>query len=513
MSLQSAAQAVLGPTDEMPQTMEVESSVLEPLNISDNTARFVLENVGILSKDSVLQFQLTVPTAQSGKAFLPVGAGIYGLIKSAVLRVGARRICDINSLGFYKSMTHSYDTPSYRTNRTRILKGINSTLLPTPVGPTDKNAGKFIPAGSQLEYENQANLPADIALTDSHLTTPCWSLFLRDLFPILNSIELPLFLLKDEIAIDLVFNTQLAADVAANGVGTLCCFSPPALATCSLYKPSCRLFLDTILYSNERMELIQQSVNAQQGMSLPYTDVIQNVASIPRLSVRANANDVVNSGPVINQVPISGFRAKNILWAYTLPDRATHITSGTAIPPPAERFYNPLLGKYALTAYHKDATWDMRVNDRLIFPQPVTSATIKAAEAETVYGSPVWLNQALWSYNAVSEKEGRYATTAPLCPDLSFNLWSDGDLNAEELQGQLSFNAVNLSNGWGDDDDDFTLIQEKPVEVLHNDLPTAPEDNCVRTVYYFCEVVKYFSVKGGAVDIQQGPAVMMPVAA
>ena len=122
---------ILGKTEDIPATMRVESSTLEPITITDTHARFVFENKGILSRDTVLQFQLT----QSGTdpAFLPIGCGIYSLIKRATLRVGAKRITEISDLAFYRTMTHAYNTPSYRANYLRFMKGINNTLVPTQV--------------------------------------------------------------------------------------------------------------------------------------------------------------------------------------------------------------------------------------------------------------------------------------------------------------------------------------------------------------------------------------------
>ena len=154
--MERPADNVLSKTEDIPATMRVESSTLEPITINSTNARFVFENKGILSKDTVLQFQLTVPTAQSGKAFLPIGAGIYSLIKKAVLRVGAKRICDMNDLAYYRTMTHCYDTPSYRSNYTRIMKGINNTLAHNQVASTVANpnadVGKFQP--SAVKYDD-----------------------------------------------------------------------------------------------------------------------------------------------------------------------------------------------------------------------------------------------------------------------------------------------------------------------------------------------------------------------
>ena len=504
---------VLGETDDSPPVMEVASSVVEPIIITDTQARWVLENKGILSRDSCIQLQLLVPDAQDKLGFLPVGSGIYSLIKTAVLRIGARRINTIQDLAFLKTMTHAYDTPSYRTNVTRILKGINTSMIPANVEPAGLIGGMFVPAGGDLNAEGEQIQDSQMRLRSTPELTPSWSIKLSELFPILNDIELPLFLLKDEVAIDLTFRTQSATD-GPNGTGSICCFEPKVgpptmvLATCKLDKPNVLLFLDTIYYSNERMEQEAERVNAKNGLYLNYTDVIQNVANLPALpAINIGTETEMSTQQKVSQVPLSGFRVKNLFWCYNAGDRQP-VTTNPVTATTDYRYYNPLLGKYSMMGYKKDDTWDLRVNDVLQFPQPVTSATLKASEAEDVYGSPVWLNHALYSHNPTSVKAGLYptlATNALLPNPTQYKCW-DG-LPVDELNGNLAFSAVNLSSGWGNDNDDFVLINQKPIEVLHSDLPVNAKTNVTRNAYYYAECVKTFAILDGQAQVFQQPAV------
>ena len=160
----------------------------------------------------------------------------------------------------------------------------------------------------------------------------------------------------------------------------------------------------------------------------------------------------------------------------------------------------------------------MRVNDTLIFPQPVKSATMKAAEAENVYGSPVYLNQALYSLDTqVSKSVPLTYTIDPLASQLPsktvYDYWSESStpaqdgLDLQSLAGRIHFNAVNLSHNWGDDNDDSILIDQKPIEVLLRDIGRLKETNTFYTTYYFSEVVKRLGIMDGAVQIFQQPAV------
>jgi len=533
--MEKPSDQILGKTDDIPAVMKVETSTLEPITINDNNARFVFENKGILSRDTCIQFQLVT---SGGVGFLPIGSGIYSLIKKATLRVGAKRICEINDLAYYRSMTHAFNTPSFRANYVRFMKGINNTLVPLQVGSTsggvnaNEDVGKFQPTGVEIA-SNTLNpetsvLPNDMQLTSSADTTPCWTIYLRELFPILESIELPLFLMNEEVVVDIEFNKQTSAtDTAVNGVGTLAVFeansaNPPVkqLHTCSLVKESCLMYVDTIYYANERMEDVDRQTDATRGMSLRYTDVISNVASMQgQEDVGAGA---VVEKEVIHQLPLSGFSVKNIFWCFNASNRSS-LTGGVQVPKDPQ-FYNPFYGRYAMLATPKNNTFDVRVNDALIFPEPITNPGLKAEEAKQVYNSPVYLHTALYSRDSYTEKTGAFNDDANALPfsesvlDLTqtdattgkkgtYKLF--GGLLPTELAGGQHFAAVNLSTMPGASNDDAIYINQKPIEVIHRKFANNANTNFAYNAYYFSEVVKGFSLKNGNVMIQQGPSVVM----
>jgi len=317
----------------------------------------------------------------------------------------------------------------------------------------------FAPAGSQVAGEGHLWTDYQMRLQDTKEATPCFSIKLVDLFPILWDIELPLFLLEEHVEIELTFNTQVAKDQPSSGVGTLCCFESvggvaPAdmtLGTCTLVKESCLLYLDTIYYANARMEEEAERVNAKNGMFLDYSDLIQNVANLPAF-IKADmpgAGTELLFNSKIDQVPLSGFQVKNLYWGYSVPDYQAVSNSPDQPEKKSYRYYNQFQGKYALQAFPKDDTVDLRINDLLLFPEPVTSSTQKATEAESCQGSKVWLNQGVWSYNPTAVKSGLYPVNAKasLFPDLTggFKMWG-GHMDVRALEGNQSFQGVNISN-------------------------------------------------------------------
>ena len=173
---------VLDTSDDTEMSMSINSNVLEPINKSKTSLKFVIPNEGILSRDSYLQFELKAGSG-GGPAFLPIGAGIFSILANAELRVGSQRIQSNPNLPIFRQITKSYDTPSYRNNYTRYMNGIATTLSPCPMGATSPTAGNAdagflqltaaVPQPSDMTIQQ---LPYDLTITENYETTPVWSI-------------------------------------------------------------------------------------------------------------------------------------------------------------------------------------------------------------------------------------------------------------------------------------------------------------------------------------------------
>ena len=103
------------------ENMDIQSTVLDPITISDTEAVFQIPKVGILDGGSMVTLAVTTATGVSD-AFLPVKTGIYGLIKSAHLLVGAKEIASCEDVGFYETMVSQFSTPEHRAVSLKALR-------------------------------------------------------------------------------------------------------------------------------------------------------------------------------------------------------------------------------------------------------------------------------------------------------------------------------------------------------------------------------------------------------
>ena len=103
--------------------MDVETSMLEPVQHSQSTCRFVLENKGILHSNSKIVVSMTDPSATE-RAYFPINIGVFALIKSARLMSGGKTLIetqDQNVLTAYESMfisnEHNVEREIFTTGR------------------------------------------------------------------------------------------------------------------------------------------------------------------------------------------------------------------------------------------------------------------------------------------------------------------------------------------------------------------------------------------------------------
>ncbi len=524
---------VLDTTDDTDMSMYIQSNVLEPITITDDIAKFVLPNEGILSRDSYFQFELT---AGKTGGMLPIGSGIFSLIKRAELRVGSQRISVQDNMAIFRSITKSYDTASYRNSYTRYLNGVNTVISPTAVGAdgvTSSNAafGFLQPTGSLPDPLDAGNvlLPYEMELSTDAALTPSWSVKLGDLFPVLSDggLELPLFLIKDPVEILLTFNKQTVGTETSspNSYGSLAVFTgadgarASATSTAALVKDTCLLFSDHLYYTDTRMFQIEESMNASKGMALLYTDLISVNNFQPKLTVAEGGTPAAGTTTPkkLNfQIPVSNYSLKNIFTCWNCIDytglNATAVNPTTGLtdvnlPQIIGAFSNSLYGKYGLVNSPRPYDIQIRVNDELHFPQDLISNALKFNECEYVYGSPVNLACGLYSFNGSNSgvASDGYQFKANLCgffPDnpVDYNFWGGIQLD-RNLTAFQHFLGINLSTVYGDSNQDSILVNQKPMELLvnwyyNNDM------NCDLHNITFCEVVKMFSMKDGQVVIQ-----------
>jgi hypothetical protein len=493
----------------------VETTQLEPLVCTQDFIRFQLQPKGILSRDSMVQLRYFSSDAADGKLFHPINCGISAAIRTATLKIGGVIINKLEDVPFYHAQTKAFNSPAYRCGIDLHLHGINNVISQNSANVHE--SGTFGLRDVHPSDPKTASLPYTMLLRKRDEGGPMHGIFLRDLFPILDHIELPLFLMGDagDIYIELQLNRQtstatghtvgnVGGDVLKNGLGTIAdCMADGGTrsdvdTSCVLDTDSVKMFVDRLYFEDDRMAMRAEQLNASKGRSLKYVDVIHTTASLPQTSrASAPATGTVDEATFTNQIAVSGMNLQNIRCCFTTSEYTTMKSTGAASSTP--KFSRDFVGRYSMLATPKSDSFNVRLNDQLFYNKEVSNTAFKAAELESIYGVPLALSTALYSLDAITEKTGAFDAKTHLMPDTgSYQL--AGGLELRQLEGSHYFFGTNVTTAFGNAADDYVRVSQKPVEVVHR-FPRNEDTNFNYTFRYFAEIVRNFAMKDGRVEV------------
>jgi hypothetical protein len=430
-------------------TQDVETSILEPVAQSQRFIKFSLENKGILHSHSKIQFCITNPGLQSDSTtangadvnndqWLPLNIGIASLIQRATLRVGNKTLCEIDDFGnftAYRSMFMSneamreklmYTTGQVISHEVQLqnegttAEGGGSSdnlgqglmldtgieinnpplVFPTPAGHEIQYASiqeQSFPRSQNLNQElNQASVVAGSLSTSFKLNAgegkrPTWQIAISDLFPFLKVHQLPLYMMKEQISLELVLsqaneaglNTtpQVRGWLPGNRSDSVHATNPVQSGT-----PNLPLTIDTTQtsmiadYIYYPQEMMVSYANANPTLQFQYVDY--------RLSKQSLLVDIAGgtgiTGTQIRNVGGAGRLVSKVLWGCEKTGTQDQIIAGLGL---GER--DPLI-TYSAEAPRRDYTTapvtsaarvnnpliaNVKYNNRFVYPVDVNNSS------------------------------------------------------------------------------------------------------------------------------------------
>ena len=296
--------------------MDVETDILDSVVNNESFCRFRLQNKGILHSNSKLTFSIDTSSGSDTMfAHLPFGIGIHSLIQRAVLKVGGKTICETDDFNYFMAFRSTFTNPKHNKERECITSGRmmarkwfydlgDNTLSVSGNASTSINsvneASKYtLDVGVEVDALNTAVADRDVVppqylrlnASDSDATggglAPVWQISLNDLFPFLKLNQLPLYMIKEDIDIELHFAEEKLRGVTIAGGTDPYAFKIDANQT--------KMVADYIFYPQEIMEAY---ANANSKMSFTYVDY--------RLSRHTVSADGVNKNDIIQNIGGAG---------------------------------------------------------------------------------------------------------------------------------------------------------------------------------------------------------------
>jgi hypothetical protein len=379
--------------------MSVDTDVLDPVVQNSKFIRFVLQNKGILHSHSKLQFGYSAPAEASWNA---LNIGIGGLVQRATLRIGNQTISEVDDWANFQHYKSQFMSSEAMRERLPYLTGqmmskkvaMNiegdqwssadpPTLIATAQGggssggkdgaaPTSQSHGLVIDSGRSFysppgTYEVQR--PASImpsymdlyksAGTDGeYVDTPTFQIALSDLFPFLKTNQLPLYMMKEQISLELVLTDEASEGrgwVASGGTAT---------TSFSLDTTKTKMFADYQYYPQEMMVAY---ANANSALQFSYTDYRLSKLSFDETLTSQQIRNLGGAGRIISKIMFcwadndaTPASSPLIKWNATAPAREG--TNVNTLPPVAQDATEASDNKMGTTVIN------LKYNNEFLFP-------------------------------------------------------------------------------------------------------------------------------------------------
>lgn len=350
-------------------SMDVSSDVIDPIVINDTSCRFVLTNKGYLHDGSRITIGVLKNASVAAGAFFPLNLGVYSLIRRATLTIGGNVVSETDDFNHFKAYESMFLSSEINKSRESVMSGrciSHDFRYVETAGSQSNTAADQYGLDTGVEYDGGAlKLPQFLDVNNE----PTFSVTLAQLFPFFKGgINLPLFAMKQEVIIDLVWEP-----ITSQGR----CSVNATADTGTQFKidtTNVKLVSDHIFYDGEKMAADLQTYMTQQ------TNFVFNDYRLTKtsLSVEDAKNSVRNLGGAGRRVTkvITGVNDDNRGDRYILNKFAAVAPDRDYTSPSASNVRN-----------NGTLTTNIRMNDFFVFPIDLSNSAVLFDKTTRAEGS------------------------------------------------------------------------------------------------------------------------------
>ena len=488
---------------ERPVNQDINSDLLFPVVFNQNSCKFVFDRKGVLSANSQLHLAQTVHNPQfpgvNTNSFLPTSTGALAMIDRAYLTIGGKRVSDLLQVGHYNTWKHLHFSNEYRKGVQQPKQGTNDIFMGStdpriaPPSATAIRARGFSPPYGQLgreatefaistasstfgEQEQDDTGTADRAkrlLTTDHRTTPTFTVGLSQLIPFLVGVNLPLFAIKEEVALHIEWR--------GNGYGQRFMWNRfdanlndlDALGT-EYYKQSVSTIVQDevfimadYLYFPSLMEELENEIMTGGGYDIPYDDI----------ATQENFT-VYNTGDFTNeyQIVMGGKKVKRIIVQHEDEEVKDYACCS---------LYNSL-------ELSDGVSYQFKIDSANVYSLPLRNRALQRHETDMVEGIPLVECDYSYTFKNQTDATGAVVTNSAGITDRLCN----SHLQRYEA-GYQNWIGVKLENSAGQ----AKRLSNQPIIYTETGECKAINDGDTRKVRFFCVYQKMVNISGGLVHI------------
>lgn len=321
---------------------DVQTIITDPVVFDQNTCRITLQNIGFLHSLSRIAFQVESASATTNSMTgananmtFPVGVGIHSLIERATLMIGGKTICEVEDFAHFMGYKSMFIDNQINKEREAVLSGriMNHNFVmfndynASSYG-LDNGTFPFVPRTSMTGAFNASHaqsasstlvvngiIPRDNLLVRNE---PELQIALADLFPFLRFNQLPLYMMAEQVSINLVFTPK--------GTNRRVCRQGQsgAVQTFNIKQGSVKLIADYLTFNGE---IMAQYAEANREMNFNYIDYRLTKRTYNGSGAVAQTKQILNvggAGRVVNKMFVAmaddNVGQDNLLNAYTSQD-------------------------------------------------------------------------------------------------------------------------------------------------------------------------------------------------
>jgi len=298
--------------------IDIETDILDSVVFNQTFCRFQLQNKGILHSNSKITLSASITSASNSRAFFPVNIGVASLIDRAVLKAGTKTICEVEDFGHfhaYQSLfisgEHNKEREAYTT--ARLINHEPFYQNGSKAGESDSNASLIgqqnasaLAKGLQLNREldqfrsntqyDDVDEPFGNVYVSNHLAlgyNPTYQIALSDLFPFLKTAQLPLYMMKEPVSLELFWTDKSSNNRFCVDSATTYDFQADIVQT------KTQMIADYIYYPQEMMtQYAQQNAN----LSFAYVDYRLAKRTLTQDSAKSLILNIGGAGRICNKV-------------------------------------------------------------------------------------------------------------------------------------------------------------------------------------------------------------------
>jgi len=358
--------------------IDIETDILDSVVFNQTFCRFQLQNKGILHSNSKISISASITSASSTRAFFPANVGVHSLIDRAVLKAGTKTLCEVEDFAHFSayqslfiSGEHNKEREAYTTARVMNHEPFFMNACKTGNDPDSLNASLLGQQNASALYKGlQVDRDLDCFSGDTEFANPeqfgnyvlnpfqlvgynpQFQINLSDLFPFLKTSQLPLYMMKEPVSLELFWTNRNASNRVCAEANTTYDFNVDIIQT------KTQMIADYIYYPQEMMEAYARQ---NQALQFAYVDYRLAKRTITEVSGRNLILNIGGAGRICNKV----------VQMLTLDSDSGDVS-------PLANFNStgpaPNLTLEDITSSNGSLTYNLRYNDHFLFPVDVNNS-------------------------------------------------------------------------------------------------------------------------------------------